>query len=63
MAVFVNFTNAYLQQIARETMFLLINDVHEKSISDSQDFTNLHSCHMKKGIVFSQLQARNFSLI
>ena len=35
--VFEKFTNAHLQQIAREIMLLLVNNLHEKSIAGCHD--------------------------
>ena len=35
--VFEKFANAHLQQIAREIMLLLVNNLHEKSITGSHD--------------------------
>ena len=41
--VFKNFTSAYLHQIAREIMLLLVNNLHEKRITESQDRRNFGS--------------------
>ena len=38
--VFKKFLSAYLNQITQEIMFLLVNDLHEKSITVSQDTQN-----------------------
>ena len=37
---FEKFTNAYYTKIAKEIMLLLVNNVHEKSITESQDRRN-----------------------
>ena len=37
LVVFEKSTNAHLQQIAREIMLLLVNNLHEKSITGSHD--------------------------
>ena len=75
LVVFKKITSAYLHQIAREIMLLLINSLHEKGITDSQDrrnfdsarylsvwsrVTTLHSFHKKNTLVFGQSEARNF---
>ena len=64
------FSSAYLNKTACKIMFLPINNLQEKSISDCPvgwKFDNahaiftLHSCYLKKNIpVFSQWDARNF---
>ena len=53
-------------------MMLLVNNLHEKRITEGQDGRNigsarafilvatLHSCHMKNTIVFSQSDACDF---
>ena len=41
--VFEKFTSAYLHQIARESMLLLVNKLHEKRIAESQDRRNFGS--------------------
>lgn len=38
--VFKKFLSAYLNQITQDIMFLLVNDLHEKSITASQDIQN-----------------------
>ena len=55
--VFEKFTSAYLHQIERESMLLLVNKLHEKRIAG--DLCNLHSCYMKNALVFSKRDARN----
>ena len=35
--VFENFISAYLQQTARKIMLLLVNNLHEKRITEVQD--------------------------
>ena len=74
---FVVFTGAYLHQIALEIMLLLLNNFHEKQITEYQErrnfdsaraFYNLHLLYnfalvyMKNALVFSQLDACNFSI-
>ena len=54
----------YLHQIAPVIMFLLVNTLHEKRVTESQSkralivicsrVTTLHSCYMKNALVFSQ---------
>ena len=59
----------YLHQIAPVIMFLLVNTLHEKRVTESQNkqnfaaralivictrVTTLHSCYMKNALVFSQ---------
>ena len=62
--------------IAREILLLLVNNLYEKRISETQNGRNfgsaralfvictrvktLHSCYMKNATVFSQSDARNF---
>ena len=63
------FISAYLHQIAHVIMFLLVNTLHEKRVTESQKkqnfaaralivictrVTTLHSCYMKNALVFSQ---------
>ena len=43
LVVFKKITSAYLHQIARKIMLLLINSLHEKGITDSQDRRNFDS--------------------
>ena len=38
--VLKKFTSAYLHQIEREIMLLLVNNLHEKRITESQDRRN-----------------------
>ena len=58
-------------QIAREIILLLINNLHKKRITDSQNGQNfafeiciraitLRSCYMKNTLVFDQSDARDF---
>ena len=70
------FTSAYLNQIPREIMFLLTKNLHEKSITESQDRRNFdsacalfvicirvtlsYSTSMKNAPVLSQSDANNF---
>ena len=52
-AVFEKFTSAYLLGIVSEIMSLLVNNLHEKCITNSQEgqnlamhtICNLHSCY------------------
>ena len=75
LVVFKKIASAYLHQISREIMLFLINSLHEKGITDSQDrrnfdsarylsvwsrVTTLHSFHKKNTLVFGQSEARNF---
>ena len=61
-AVFEKFTSAYWHHIAQEIILLLVNNTHEKNITNSQDkhefwqhtpfviytcVTTLHSCYMR----------------
>ena len=73
--VFEEITSAYLHYIALEIMLLLINNLHEKSIKESQDRQNvdrshtlfvictcvtiLHLCYMKNVFSFSQSNTSN----
>ena len=68
--VFEKFISAYFHQIAIEIMLLLINNLHEKRITDSQDrrhfgstraICNLHSRY-NFTLVFIQSYARTFSM-
>ena len=43
LVVFKKITSAYLHQIARESMLLLVNKLHEKRIAESQDRRNFGS--------------------
>ena len=43
LVVFKKIASAYLHQIAREIMLFLINSLHEKGITDSQDRRNFDS--------------------
>ena len=45
--VFKKFTSAYLHQIAREIMLLLVNNLHEKRITESQDGRNFGSARAR----------------
>ena len=67
------FSSALLQEIAREIMFLLSNNIHEKGISQRQSKPNfestraicinvpaLHPCYMTNALGFSQSDARKF---
>ena len=70
------FTSAYLNQIPREIIFLLTKNLHEKSITESQDRRNFdsacalfvicirvtlsYSTSMKNAPVLSQSDANNF---
>ena len=43
-------------------MLLLVSNVHEKGITESQDkrnLTTLHSCYIKNALVLSQSDARD----
>ena len=75
--VFGKFISAYLHQIALEITLLLVNNLHEKRITDTQDrrhfgseraIYNLHSCYNfalelhENALVFSQSDARTFSM-
>ena len=63
------FISAYLHKIAPVIMYLLVNTLHEKRVTESQNKQNfaaralivictrvitLHSCYMKNALVFSQ---------
>lgn len=43
LVVFEKFTSAYLHQIERESMLLLVNKLHEKRIAESQGRRNFGS--------------------
>ena len=67
--VFEIFTSAYLHQITREIILLLIKDLHEKSVAESRDIKfwwrtraicNLHSCYKKNVLDFSHSVACTF---
>ena len=64
---------ANINQITKEIMSLLINNLHGKGITESQDrwnfdsadmlfvlCTNVTTLHMKNTLVFSQSEACNF---
>ena len=73
--VFEEITSAYLHHIALKIMLLLINNLYEKSIKESEDGQNvdrahalfviythvtiLHLCYMKNVLFFSQSNASN----
>ena len=73
--VFEEIMSAYLHHIALEIMLLLIDNLHEKSIKESQDRQNvdrahslfvicthvtiLHLCYMKNTLFFGQSKASN----
>ena len=73
--VFEEITSAYLHHIALEIMLPLINNLHEKSIKESQDRHNvdrehalfvicthvtiLHLCYMKNTLFFGKSNASN----
>ena len=73
--VFENCSSAPLQEIAREIMLLLSNNIQEKGISQRQGkriliacslfvicihVPALHPCHMTNALGFSQSEARKF---
>ena len=48
LVVFEKITGAYLHQITREIMLLLIDNLHEKGITESQDRRNFDSARFDR---------------
>ena len=48
LVVFEKITGAYLHQIAREILLLLIDNLHEKCITESQDRRNFDSARFDR---------------